>query len=326
MKAWTGFVATALFLAGCGEILVDGQMVELDGTGVVRGSIHLDQNGNRAVDPGDEPLSGASVQVVQPAGGSVVAAAVSDEAGQFLMATVPVGTFGLTVDPLILADTLEILGGESNLFVVAPDSVVLVKLRTSLRRYPPGEVLALEPGVPLFTTGVALNSPDSDGDGAVHLQNGDDYLRATNVEDAAITVGDTVRFRGRTALEFGLPVLDDVQPFLVREGADAPTPVERSTSDAAEADGGTLNAALVRIRDAEILDTATVDGDLVATVDDGSGPVDLVLRDYLNFDTGAFAPELARITEASGLLVAHKPGEELRWRILPRFPEDVNLE
>lgn len=320
------FLAAASLLAGCSEILIDDQMVEVDGTGLVRGTVFIDQNGNRENDEADEPLPDVRVRILQPLGGAEIQSAVTDEAGTFVLDAVPVGTYRADVDRSTLPDSLDIIAGDER-FVLSADATITVRLQASFSSYDLAEVVALEPGVRVFTTGIALNPRDPEGDAAVHLSDGSAYLRATNVENVPVTVGDSVRLSGRTALEAGLPVLDDVQVFFLREGAVNPVPLDRATSAAANADGGELNAALVRIRDAEILDTVTVDGDLVATIDDGSGPVDLVLRSYLDFDTDAFAPEFSRVDEATGLLVGQLQGDGgVEWRILPRFPRDVQVE
>jgi len=321
------FLVLSLVLTGCGEILIEDQVVEIDATGVVRGTVYLDRNGKQIRDGLDPVVPNLLVRAVQALGGGEVGSAVSDENGLFVMDEVPVGTFRLSVDPASLPDSLSVFGLEGETFVVAADSVTTVNFNASFPSYELGEVATLEQGIRVFTTGIALNSRDAEGDATVHLTDGTDFLRAVDVDDVRVTTGDSIRVRGRTALEEGLPVLDDVEPFIIREDVAVPLPLDVSTDVAAVADGAALNAALVRIQAAEILDTVTVEGDLQATVDDGSGPVDLMLRDYLGFDRGRFSPGFARVEEASGLLVGQlQPGGGLLWRIFPRSSADVAVD
>lgn len=326
LALFLGFLAAATLLAGCDEILIDDQMVELDATGRVRGTVFVDRNGNLENDEEDGPLAGVEVRILQALGDAEVASTVTDEAGAFVLEAVPVGTYRADVDPSTVPDSLGIVSGVDETFVVTAGGTNIVRLLASLGIYELAEVLELEPGIRVFTSGIALNPRDPNGDGAVHLRDENVYLRATDVENVPVAVGDSLRVSGRTALEAGLPVLDDVDVFFLREGGVSPVPLDRTTARAANADGGELNAALVRIRDAEIVDRTTEDGNVVATVDDGSGPVDLVLRSYLGFDTAGFVAGSSRVEEATGLLVARlEPTGRVRWRIFPRFVGDVQL-
>lgn len=330
LRPWPVFVTLALIgptLVGCDEIVVDEPRVGIDRTGTVRGTAFVDLNENGISDAGDGPLGGVEIRVVQPVGGGAVALSTTEADGSFLMQDVPVGTYRLDVDPTVLADSLE--ASASGPFVVAADSVTTVNFRASLSILTVAEVKALEPGVSVYTSGVALDPRDA-GAPDVHLRQGGDYLRTINVgATPVVTPGDSVRMQGRTALEAGLPVLEDVQVVILSQGgeADEPVPVDLLTTEAATAKGGTLNAALTRVLNADILATSTVDGDLVVQVDDGSGPVDLILRDYLGFDDRQFSRKFSSIAEARGLLVAELDEQGgLRWRLVPRFPEDVILE
>jgi uncharacterized repeat protein (TIGR01451 family) len=137
-----------------------------------------------------------------------------------------------------------------------------------------------------------------------------------------------VRLLGRTAIEDGQPVLSQVTPFVLVQLATVPVRVESSTDEAASAGGGPLDAALVRIQRAEISDTATVNGDFHFTADDGSGPVEVVLRQFLGINPSPLRPDtIVRIQQATGLLTPHDVGGgTLRWRLLPRAGSDVTIE
>jgi hypothetical protein len=178
-----------------------------------------------------------------------------------------------------------------------------------------------------MTHGIALNARSPFGDGVVHLQEGIDYLRATGVDRENIGAGDSVRFIGRTAKDAGLPILQDVRPFRLVAQAVFVQPVEVTSAEAASATGGDLDAALVRIRNALIEDTTSIGTNLVVRADDGSGPVELVLRDFLNFNRTLFNPDSTRFVEAVGLLVPLQVGAgQVRWRMTPRGGADLDVE
>ena len=110
-----------------------------------------------------------------------------------------------------------------------------------------------------------------------------------------------------------------------------PQPLELNTATAATADGELRDAALVRIRDADIVDTATVIGplgrDLRMTVDDGSGPLDMVLLELGGFNLGQVHPDSFSIREATGLLVpTQTAGGLVSWRLIPRSSTDLAVD
>jgi hypothetical protein len=183
----------------------------------------------------------------------------------------------------------------------------------------------------VFTSGIALNARPNNSDGQVHLEGATAFLRATNVARATgggiVQAGDSVRILGRTAVDNGQPVLDDVTAIVLIPSATVPLPEELTTAEAASAGDGALDAALVNVRHAEITDTATVDGDFHVWVDDGSGPLELVFRSFLAVDPGSFpADGTAQVARATGLLSPFDDGGSVRWRLLPRAGGDVALE
>jgi uncharacterized repeat protein (TIGR01451 family) len=129
----------------------------------------------------------------------------------------------------------------------------------------------------------------------------------------------------------GRPALDNVTRIILVPSAQAVVPIELSTAIAATADGGPLDAALARIRRAEITDTSTVDGDFRFWADDGSDSVEVVIREFIvpSINTSAFRPDtIIRIQEAIGLLSPYYDDVlgAIRWRFLPRAPSDIVLE
>jgi len=302
-------------------------LLDIDATGGVIGVTFLDNNGNGTIDGIDEPFAGLKVRLTATRGGEPVATAETDTTGVFRMTDVPVGSYRLSLDPSSVGDSLEVSGGDIQL-AVRRDSLSEATIGVSFPVLSFEEVRAAEPGRRVFTSGIALNPRPNFGDGVVYLQADTVYLRATNVERANISTGDSLRLLGRTARNNGQPVLDDVTPFVLVNLATIPVPLERRTGVSATAEDGKIDAALVRVRAAEIHDTSTVNGDVHFFLDDGTGPVEVVLRSFLLPNASAIRPDtILRVKEAAGLLTPYaEPTGGVRWRLLPRAAGDLTLE
>jgi hypothetical protein len=62
-------------------------------------------------------------------------------------------------------------------------------------------------------------------------------------------------------------------------------------------------------------------------VNDGTGPLDIVLRGFIGFDRRPFDPDSATVDEAVGLLVPLQTGlGQTRWRMTPRFNDDLEVD
>jgi hypothetical protein len=106
-----------------------------------------------------------------------------------------------------------------------------------------------------------------------------------------------------------------------------PQPIPLTTAAAASANGGALDAALVQVNLAEILEVERLDDDDVRVlVDDGSGELEILYRAFLNVNPNDFKPDTVFVDLARGLLVPYADGGETRWRLLPRARSDVRTE
>ncbi|MEX0935540.1 MAG: carboxypeptidase-like regulatory domain-containing protein, partial [Gemmatimonadota bacterium] len=262
-----GRAPRAVLTGGCESDLTSEHARQIESTGAVEGSVYLDVDGNGTRGGPDEPYPDLGIQLVG-ANGGVVAEAKTDEAGEFRMGLVPVGNYKLEVDPSTLSGGLAVFGLEEVSSVALGTqgtdnnlvTVYSVEFRVSFPVYSLSEVKDLPPGRPVTTQGFALNSRPNFGDGVVHFQEGDVYLRAINVARANISPGDSVRIVGKTSIDQGLPILEDVSVVRLVSQAVLLDPVELSTADAASADGGLLDAALIRIQNATITDTEPAPG------------------------------------------------------------------
>lgn len=316
-----------LVLVGCEDTLLMEREISIDAIATVRGFAFLDFNGSGKLDQGDRGAGGLRVRLLPVSGGEPVATAETDSTGQFLVDEIPVGTFRMRLDSATVGDTVEVVGFDDEAFTVDAGDTMSVSFYVTYPTLTVPEVRAASPDRKVFTHGIALNPRVSFGDAAVHLQVDSVYLRAIDVPRVPILPGDSLRLLGVTGTRAGQPVLREVIAFRLRQEAVFPRPVDVTTGEAADARSGKLDAALVRIEEAEILDTTTVENDFVATVDDGSGEVELVLRDFLSFNTAALRPDSVLIRRASGLLVPRRSVEgSVRWRLIPRFLSDVVAE
>ncbi len=321
-----GALLTVPALRGCTDA-TSIHRLEIDATGSVYGVAYLDNNGNGVLDTQDPPLPAVPVVLTVAQGGQVVDRVETDSAGIFELTDVPVGTYRLDLDSGALGDSLEAAGNGTE-FNVTLGEKTRVDFAVSFPVLTIEEVRAAEPGRRVFTSGIALNPRQSFGDGVVYLQLDTAYVRTINVERASINSGDSVRVLGRVKIDQGEPVLDEVTPFVLVHAATIPLPVDIGTAEAADADGGRLDAALVRIHGAEISDTSTVDGNFRFQVDDGSGPVEIVFRSFLQLNSSVIRPDtVLRIRDLTGLLTPLQDATgTVHWRVLPRGGSDVTLE
>lgn len=319
-------LSTSLALVAC----KDSQSIDIlsiDASGVVYGTAFLDTNGNGVLDTQDPPLPNVPVILTVARGGQVVKQVDTDSTGFFTMDEIPVGTYLLDLDSKALGDSLEAVGQGTTL-TVQPDSATQVTFGASYPVLDVEGVRAAAVGRRVFTSGIALNPRQPFGDGVVHIQGDSLYLRSTNVARANINTGDSIRLLGRVKLDQGEPVLDEVTPYILVSLASIPIPVETGTAEAASADGGSLDAALVRIRNAEISDTGTVNNNFHFTADDGTGKVEVLLRSFLQLGTASIRPDtVIRVSQLAGLLTPVQDATgAVRWQIRPRGGGDILLE
>jgi uncharacterized repeat protein (TIGR01451 family) len=305
----------------------DVQLLEVSGTGVIFGQAYLDLSGNGAIDSGDAPLVGARVLLASPSLRDTLVVTTTGANGLYVITAVPVGTHALALESRVLGDSLVALGPTATVTVALGDTAQ-VNLGVSYPHLTLEQVRGASPGRRVFTTGVALNPRQNFSDGEVYLKGATTYLRATNVERIALATGDSVRLLGRTRLDNGQPVLDSVTPRILVPQAQIPVPVEVTPGLARTAGGGALDAALVRIRNAEITDTSTMGGSFHFWAYVGADSVEVVLRHFLGIPTTGIRPDtVVRISQAAGLLSPRQGGSgSVRWRLLPRDASDIVLE
>lgn len=317
--------AALLLVVACGEV-DDRDPTDVDTTADVEGVLFLDLNGNGQPDLPDDPVEDWPLTLRQPAGGQV-ASTRTDTAGAFTFSEVPVGEYVLRTDLQLLGDTLELFGVafEDEVLVQAPG---VTGLRPGLTF--PTVDLDEVPDLPLdrrvYTTGVALNDV-TQSVSELHLLGEEGFLRATGVTNRNVTIGDSVRVLGRTAREVGFPLLSAAQGYVLGTSTREIVAEELSTAEAAEADGGVLNGALVQVRDGVVLEVEElIDDGARVVVDDGSGPVSIIFRPFLNLNPGQLVVDTTVVERARGLLVPRDDAGDTGWDLLPRTGSDYRIE
>jgi hypothetical protein len=297
-------------------------VVGLSGTGVVKGFVYFDANGTGSFDPFFDPgLPGVRVRLFPSGSRELTAQATSGVDGLYRLPGIPVGDYVAVVDSATVGDSARVVGIELGEFTLRPGDSVLTLVGVSFPTVTVAEARALPAGRPAFVRGLALNSSVTFGDSTVHLADTSGAIRVSRVIPGVLLLGDSARVLGLRTVRDGQPVLEYLSAFPFGQPG-APIPELVSTALAQTADGGRLDAALVKISDATIMDTATIErspfpDDYEAIVDDGSGPVTVVFDGDASLTVSTFVPG-ARI-DATGVLVPTVSGP---WRLKPRvnFP------
>lgn len=317
-KRTTVAVALLCAVAACSD-LSDVDLLVIDADGSLSGLVYRDLNGNQQLETTDEPAAGVTVELRSEGGANVLHSAITDVNGQFVLQQVDVGAYEVGVDPLFVADSLVPYGLPA-LLSVRPQSDTTLQIGLTYHLLSIPEARAADPGRRVLVEGIALNRLFFPGDDIVHISTGEGYLRILEVESGGPSIGDSVRIVGTTALDQGQPVLtNEASLFQVEGSVRFPTADLVSTGAADEAQGGTLDAALVEVRGAVISSTSEDSDSFYATASDGSGALRIRLKGFLGYNTDSFTPGRT-ISFARGLLVPAGGG---RWDLTPRGPSDI---
>lgn len=315
----TGTLMFLGFLAGA----CDGDSVAppvIEGKGTVGGVVYLDFDGSGALNGPDQAMEGIGVRVTLPGSGQVVAADTSDGGGEFLMEGIPAGTIEVGADPASLGDTLLVVPQDSTRYTLRAGAVVVVALGVTYPELSLTEVRLAEPGIPVFTQGVVLNSRGQAPGGAVHVEGDGVALRVLVPPAVQVLVGDSVRIFGRVTEDLGQPALAEGRMLRVVPGARDAT-YRTPTMGEAKAGADNLDAALVEFTEVTVLNQTTVPEGVHLTVTDGADT--LLVR--LRTEQGSFQPDIPKkpltIIRLRGLLLPDPATGE--WALVPRIPDDV---
>ena len=300
----------------------------VNATGIVKGQVYFDANGSRTLDATDPGFNGARVRLLTPGSADTLFRATTAADGSYRFAGVPVGTYSIVVDSASAGDTARVItvGVGPNIVTVLPgDSVTFIgSISYPVYSIAAARVLAL--GTRLFVRGVAVNARTTFSDTTLHVVDATGAMRATRVRPSlpAVAAGDSVVLRARIADRLGQRVLDDVTAFLLGPTFIPTAPVLTTVVAAAGGTAGALDAAIIRVVNATVTDTATVTGTFQMTINDGSGALILILDRAA--DVGFNAPRPpglyipANRFDITGVLVPTGTGV---WRLKPRSALDL---
>ena len=315
-KLIAGVLAFALVACDSGS-----RVTEITATGGVKGVTYIDRNGNGVLETViDVPLQGVAVKVAPFGTNAGEARAVSNVLGSFVVQSLNVGEYSVTVDNATVPDSLRVTRIDSTKVRVSAADTPTVVISLSYPTFTVRAARQQQTGKRVFIEGVTLNSWTTFGDSTLHVQDTSGVLRITRVAAVPVNSGTRVRVLGTTDLRDGQRTLTDANVFSLAS-AQLPAPTGVTTLVASKADGGKLDAALVSISNAQILAAVvTTAGDVLLTVTDGSGVLEVLIDRNTGISPTPYAPG-ANLTATGILVPGDKAGE---WQLKPRAVSDLN--
>ncbi|MGH7449480.1 MAG: hypothetical protein ACRELT_18035, partial [Longimicrobiales bacterium] len=142
---------------------------------------------------------------------------------------------------------------------------------------------ALAPGRSVVIEGIALNGWGAFGDSTVHVRDATGAIRGVRTV-GNVAAGDSVRLLGTVSARDGQPVLTSVTASTLLAGIGVPEPDSVATALAASAQSGSRDAGQVRIGGSITGSQSLPNGDIILTVDDGSGSVEVLMDKDVTFN------------------------------------------
>jgi len=323
-RAGLVLVLAGALAAACSNVGED-RVLAIQATGIVRVAVYFDRNGTRVLDAADTGLTGVGVRLILRGARDTVARGASLPDGSLRFAGIPVGRYVVDVDTTTFGtDSFRLTRVDTSLVEVTPGDSLSVKIAISYPQVTVRQARALTPGKKVFVVGVAQNGSATFGDSTVHLADTSSAIRLVAVASPT-QVRDSVRVLGTRGVDgFGLPTMTNTVVAILGTNVTV-TPRSLSTRLARNADTGRADAALVKVLNALIQDTATVPGGRRLKVNDGSDTVQVRLDSIPGFTPAFLAANLAIDTVgaricATGLLIPVSAGV---WLLKPRSTADV---
>lgn len=179
-------------------------------------------------------------------------------------------------------------------------------------------VRTLEPGRSVVIEGIALNGWATFADSTIHVKDATGAIRGVRVQGSVIAAGDSVRLIGTTAVRDGQPVLSAATASRLLAAVGLPAVDSISTGAAASAEGGSRDADQVRVGGSINGSQNLPNGDVILTVDDGTGSVEVLMDRHVSFNAGPY--QAGALLRVSGVLVPTAAGA---WQIKPRSAADA---
>jgi hypothetical protein len=319
-RARATFIAllAAATAAAC-ETPLEDRILDIDATGQVLVFLFRDNNLN-GLDNADTPLRAQKLFVRRVGVPSDFDEVTTDSLGFVHTVPLGIGQYQVELSPDILGDSLEVLGGTAPFSLIAGDTV-LVAVRVAFPSVSIDSARTLPIGKKVWVRGTTLHNAGIFGDTTLHVADSVAAIRITDVL-VNINAGNAVQVLGTRQERNGQPV--HVYNSAIATGNVAiPRATALNTGQAANANGGESDAALVEIRNAAISDTAFAPFGKRLTIDDGSGPLEVFVHNSLGLsqnDRRALAPGIS--FDFTGVLVPSATTQNV-WVLKPRTRNDI---
>ena len=305
----------------------DEYLFSLDGTGAVEGLAFLDLNRDGLPSGGEPPLAGVDIRVFMSGSQDTVARLTTDESGTFEAQNLRVGSYQVSAGGPVFGDSLVVTGVNPDRVEITPDGNAQVSVGISFPLYSFAEARQQAVGTRLYVEGVVLNDRGSLPNNAVHVWDGERAMRAVNVESFNHSVGDSIRMLGWVSRVGGRTTLTDGRGFRTVQ-LDPPDPIDVTTQRARSASdgtsGGVLDGALVRVTDAVVSEVRSVEGGIVATASDGSGPTSIRIPNAHLNQAGLPTLQPGAVLSVSGILLFQEAASN--WELRTRSGDDITAE
>ncbi len=295
--------------------------IGLPGARAMSAQVFYDRDFSGTATQADTAFAGLRVFALVAGTQDTAGSATTDANGLVDFSNLTPGQYTIAVDSLqVLGDTMVTTLTPARVTIANTGAAPFISARVG---FPVLTVTGARTGTPgrkVVVAATVVAGSQSFSDTTVHVRDGGAAIRLTQATvtfGGLVLPGDGVRVLGRIGSRGGQPVLDTAQIVLVFPGA-APVPDTLTSDEAARALAGIRDADLVRVTAGEITTTSPQGADLQVTIDDGSGPLDVLVGAALVGPSGPFVP--GDSLNVAGVLV---PGGGGRWRLRPRATQDI---
>jgi hypothetical protein len=311
---------SALACGNAGEELGFG----LPGNGALQAQFFVDRDWNGVFNVGDTTITGLQVHLVSANALDTVATGVTNANGAVVFPGLLPGPYTVRIDSAqVLGDSFVVTMVPARATVGNGGTAPTILVRLGFPQVTAAAARTSPAGRRVIVLTELLAGPGTFKDTTAHVRDTTAALRLTRVTlqgGGPLLPGYIVRVLGRVASRAGQPVLDSTQMVLLALSTAPPAPDTVTTAEAATAKGGTLDANLVRVANAEVLSSVGQGGDVVVTLDDGSGPLEMRIDSLLQATPGFFTP--GDSITALGVLVSKGAGG---WEFRLRSAQDLTI-
>lgn len=286
--------------------------------------IYFDSDFSGTATAADTTIAGIRVFLLVGGTRDTVDSATTDATGLVGFTNLTPGPYTISVDSAqALGDTLLTTLTPAAVTITSSGPTPFISARLGYPELTVAGVRGATAGRKVVIAATVLAGGQTFSDTSAFVRDTSGALRLTS---AAVTVGgsvipgDLVRVLGRVGSRNGQPVLDSARIALFFPGFANPAADTLTSNEAAGALAGARDADLVRVTAGEITDTSTQGLDFRVTIDDSSGPLEVLLDARLQVPTAPFV--LGDSLNVAGVLVPLGAGT---WQLRPRSQQDITI-